>query len=234
MACMCGVPVEVRATVIPIVIYWVYSGLYMALEYTGKYQLRRRQDGGDKNLASKRQMINPGCAASTNQPRLKIFGRLVAALLVMDTWQYFLHRLMHANSLLYRYSHSKHHRLVAPYAFGALYYHTPEGLLLNTAGGFVAMAVTGMPPCAAMVFFSLVAMRTVDIHCGMWVPWHPLNLLFSNNTAHHELHHQPDGSDFNFSQPFFVFWDRILGTQLPYTVGKAEGGGFDLKVTKKA
>ena len=153
-------------------------------------------------------------------------------MLVMDSWQYFLHRLMHSNQLLYRYSHSKHHRLVAPYAFGALYYHTPEGLLLNTVGGFVAMAAAGLPPCASVLFFSLVNVRTIDIHCGMWLPWHPLNLLLGNNAAHHDVHHWPEGGNFNFSQPFFVFWDRILGTQMPYAVEKAEQGGFLLRAGK--
>ncbi|XP_078432037.1 sphinganine C4-monooxygenase 1-like [Wolffia australiana] len=252
--CVCRLRMEIRAALIPFVVYWVYSALYMALDYGGKFNFRRRPDDEDKkNLASKRQVffgvlihqafqaaltlylfkiVAGGCSTSSSQPFVFIMGRLAAAMVVMDTWQYFLHRFMHSNALLYRYSHAKHHRLVAPYAFGALYYHTPEGLLLNTVGGFVAMAAARLPPCASVLFFSLVNVRTIDIHCGMWLPRHPLNRLFGNNAAFHELHHRQGGGEFNFSQPFFVFWDKILGTHMPYAVEEEEGGGFHVKPAK--
>ncbi|KAG0469781.1 hypothetical protein HPP92_015876 [Vanilla planifolia] len=40
-------------------------------------------------------------------------------------------------------------------------------------------------------------------------------MLFRNNTAYHDVHHQLHGSKYNFSQPFFVTWDKILGTHMP-------------------
>jgi sphinganine C4-monooxygenase len=55
----------------------------------------------------------------------------------MDKWQYFAHRYMHQNKFLYRHVHSQHHRLVVPYAIGALYNHPLEGLLLDTLGGAI-------------------------------------------------------------------------------------------------
>ncbi|CAG8790066.1 8168_t:CDS:1, partial [Racocetra persica] len=32
----------------------------------------------------------------------------------------------------------------------------------------------------------------------------------------HDVHHQTFGLKKNFSQPFFTFWDRVLGTYLPH------------------
>ena len=32
-------------------------------------------------------------------------------------------------------------------------------------------------------------------------------------TAYHDIHHQSWGIKTNFSQPFFIFWDRMLNTQ---------------------
>ncbi|PQQ14140.1 sphinganine C4-monooxygenase 1-like [Prunus yedoensis var. nudiflora] len=61
--------------------------------------------------------------------------QFATAMLVMDTWQYFMHRYMHQNKFLYKYIHSHHHTLLAPYAFGALYNHPLEGLMFDTMGG---------------------------------------------------------------------------------------------------
>jgi len=55
-------------------------------------------------------------------------------------------------------------------------------------------------------------MKTVDDHCGYAFPWDPLQHITSNNAAYHDIHHQSWGIKTNFSQPFFTFWDRSLGT----------------------
>lgn len=135
------------------------------------------------------------------------------ATLVMDTWQYFWHRAMHLNRWLYVKFHSRHHRLYVPYAFGALYNHPVEGFLLDTAGAGVAFLLTGLTSRQAMWFFTMSTIKTVDDHCGYHFPWDPLQLITSNNSAYHDIHHQSWGIKTNFSQPFFIFWDRLLGTR---------------------
>jgi len=136
------------------------------------------------------------------------------ALFIIDTWQYFLHRLMHTNKFLYRQFHSWHHRLYVPYAFGALYNHPLEGFLLDTLGACVAETLAGMTTRQAMVLFILSTMKTVDDHCGYSLPFDALQLLTSNNADYHDIHHQAIGIKSNFAQPFFVHWDVILGTRL--------------------
>ena len=155
--------------------------------------------------------------------------QFTVATIFVDTWQYFLHRAMHMNKWLYSklqplFSpairsnspsatfHSRHHRLYVPYAYGALYNHPFEGFLLDTLGAGLAYKVAGLTVRQGMCFFVGSTFKTVDDHCGYSLPWDPLQHLTGNNAGYHDIHHQSWGIKTNFSQPFFTFWDRILGT----------------------
>ncbi|KAL6850839.1 Sphingolipid C4-hydroxylase sur2 [Amphichorda felina] len=135
------------------------------------------------------------------------------AVFILDTWQYFLHRLMHMNKWLYTTFHSRHHRLYVPYAYGALYNHPFEGFLLDSLGAGIGFKLSGMSIRQGTLFFCFSTIKTVDDHCGYEFPWDPLQLITSNNAAYHDIHHQTWGIKTNFSQPFFTFWDRILSTR---------------------
>ncbi|GLB43434.1 putative fatty acid hydroxylase superfamily protein [Lyophyllum shimeji] len=136
------------------------------------------------------------------------------AMFVIDTWQYFLHRLMHVNKFLYKQLHSVHHRLYVPYAFGALYNHPVEGFLLDSLGAGLAEMLTGMTTRQATLLFVFSTLKTVDDHCGYSLPFDPLQLMSGNNADYHDIHHQTIGIKSNFSQPFFIHWDTILGTRM--------------------
>jgi sphinganine C4-monooxygenase len=139
--------------------------------------------------------------------------QFVIAILIVDTWQYFLHRAMHMNKWLYTTFHARHHRLYVPYAYGALYNHPFEGFLLDTCGAGIAYLLTGMTCRQSMWFFTMSTVKTVDDHCGYAFPWDPLQHVTSNNAGYHDVHHQSWGIKTNFSQPFFTFWDGFLGTK---------------------
>ncbi|KAG8528965.1 uncharacterized protein KY384_006654 [Bacidia gigantensis] len=139
--------------------------------------------------------------------------QFTVAIIILDTWQYFLHRAMHHNKYLYTTFHSRHHRLYVPYAYGALYNHPFEGFLLDTLGASIAFKVAGMTTRQGGLFFSGSTFKTVDDHCGYALPWDPLQHITGNNAGYHDVHHQSWGIKTNFSQPFFTFWDHILGTK---------------------
>lgn len=139
--------------------------------------------------------------------------QFLCAVVFLDTWQYFLHRLMHVNKWLYATFHSRHHRLYVPYAYGALYNHPFEGFLLDTLGAGLSFKLTGMTLRQGTLFFCFSTIKTVDDHCGYSFPWDPLQLITSNNAAYHDIHHQHWGIKTNFAQPFFTFWDSFLGTK---------------------
>lgn len=138
--------------------------------------------------------------------------QFMVAIIVVDTWQYFLHRAMHMNKWLYTTFHAHHHRLYVPYAYGALYNHPFEGFLLDTIGAAVAYKIAGLNTRQGMCLFTGSTLKTVDDHCGYALPFDPLQHLTSNNAGYHDVHHQSWGIKTNFSQPFFTFWDRLLGT----------------------
>ncbi|KZT35874.1 sphingosine hydroxylase [Sistotremastrum suecicum HHB10207 ss-3] len=138
----------------------------------------------------------------------------VWAILIVDTWQYALHRLMHNVPFLYRNFHSWHHRLYVPYAFGALYNHPLEGFALDILGTAMAHSLSFMTTRQAVLLFTFTTAKTVDDHCGWRLPWDPMQILFSNNADYHDIHHQAIGIKKNFSQPYFIHWDVILGTRM--------------------
>ncbi|KNZ60666.1 C4-hydroxylase [Puccinia sorghi] len=133
---------------------------------------------------------------------------------VLDTWQYFWHRAFHINQFLYKHIHSVHHRLYCPYSFGALYNHPLEGFILDTLGAVIAHLVSGMSVRQATVLFGISTAKTVDDHCGLALPFDPFQHLFGNNAAYHDIHHQQFGIKKNFSQPYFVHWDVLMGTRM--------------------
>jgi sphinganine C4-monooxygenase len=87
-----------------------------------------------------------------------------------------------------------------------------EGFLLDTLGASIAYKVAGLTARQGMVFFVGSTFKTVDDHCGYAFPWDPLQHITGNNAGYHDIHHQSWGIKTNFSQPFFTFWDRVLGT----------------------
>ena len=61
-------------------------------------------------------------------------------------------------------------------------------------------------------FFTGSTVKTVLDHGGYAFPWDPVHWIFPNNAAYHDIHHQSWGIKTNFSQPFFIYLDRLGGT----------------------
>lgn len=141
------------------------------------------------------------------------FTKIFIAFLIIDSWQYTLHRYMHNNKFLYRHMHSVHHRLYVPYAFGALYNSLLEGFLLDTVGTGVAQMVAKLSRRESIILYTFSTLKTVDDHCGYALPYDPFQKLFPNNAVYHDIHHQHFGIKTNFAQPFFTFWDKWCGTR---------------------
>lgn len=217
---------ETMGALAPIVVYWIYAGAYQMLPPLDRYRMHSRKEEELRNLVSLPTVIKGvllqqlvqatvalslfsmtskvGLTGKSLQPSflVQIFQVLIA-MFVMDTWQYFVHRYMHQNKFLYRHVHSQHHKLVVPYAIGALYNHPLEGLLLDTLGGAISFLVSGMTAQTAVFFFTFAVIKTIDDHCGLWLPGNIFHILFQNNTAYHDIHHQLQGTKYNYSQPFF-------------------------------
>ncbi|CAJ0831984.1 5333_t:CDS:2 [Entrophospora sp. SA101] len=108
---------------------------------------------------------------------------IIIGLILLDTWQYFMHRYFHQNTFLYRHIHSLHHKLYAPYAFGALYNHPIEGFIMDTVGAGLSFKISGLSTRGGMLFFGFATLKTVDDHCGYALPFNPIQKIFGNNSA---------------------------------------------------
>jgi sphinganine C4-monooxygenase len=133
----------------------------------GVIVLRTEADEGipDHTLALRKLQSAPWNLPNLASAEVVYWGllpllRQVIAIFVLDAWEYWIHRLMHVNKFLYRHLHSRHHRLYVPYAFGALYNHPLEGLILDSVGGAIGMKVAGLTLREAMFFFSFATMKT--------------------------------------------------------------------------
>ena len=96
----------------------------------------------------------------------------------------------------YKHLHSVHHRLHVSTLTARSTITPVEGFLLDTFGALLSEPVAGLSIRQAMFFFALSTCKTVDDHCGYNLPFGAI------------------GIKSNFSQPWFVHWDVLLGTRM--------------------
>ncbi|XP_039029100.1 sphinganine C4-monooxygenase 1-like [Hibiscus syriacus] len=242
---------ELLATLVPIAVYWIYSLMYVMFEsWFEKYKLHSQKEGEEKNLVSRKTVVKAVLIHQTMQIAINLFmfaatreqqgeashmkpstflvlaKQVIIAMVFIYTWAFFVHWYLHQNKFLYRHVHVPHHRLVVPYSFGAQYMHPIEGLF-DIMGGTLAILLSGMSPRTSMFFISVAIVKLVDDHCGMKLPGNPF-YLFNNNSAYYDIHHQLYGAKYNFSV-YFVIWDKLLGTYMPYSLEKNPQGRLEVR-----
>ena len=223
--------------VLPFVSYWTLSLLFMIGEWTGFLSQYVIQKGGfadpTKQRVSRTKVVVTVLAQHTAAIILCVLVaqgdgscvnrelpawwvallQVIATMVFIDTWLYWWHRLFHVNRFLYKHFHSWHHDIYAPYCFSGQFNHPVEGFILDNVSGAIPMIVLDMHPLVACSVFTLGVMKNVDDHCGYKIPWDPFQFIFTgNNAAFHDSHHRLQGTRFNYSQPFFAFWDHLGGT----------------------
>ena len=119
---------------------------------------------------------------------------VLAGMCIVDTVEYWCHRLMHRIPWAYKHMHSTHHS-VAPQPLCALLNSSNEAIFTGgwVAAGFLFLQ---LPWESFVIVMSLASAKTVWDH--------------SSFSCQHALHHARP--TVNFEQPFFSFWDRAMGT----------------------
>ncbi|CAA6667308.1 unnamed protein product [Spirodela intermedia] len=230
-----GMSEELLPVFVPIVVYWVASGIYHVL-LSPKDEHRLFPKGEEEAQTSPPGVTGGEKGATVDAPSaslLQVAGQLAVAMLFMDGWEYFWHRWTHENKFLYKHVHAMHHLLIVPYAYGAQYIHPVDAFFGEIIGGFLSVFISGMSLRTTAVFFSLLTVKAVDDHCGQWFPhYNPIHRFMTNNTAFHTVHHQHQGMKHNYSVHFLSTWDLILGTYLPHSVEERKGGGYQIRTAK--
>jgi sterol desaturase/sphingolipid hydroxylase (fatty acid hydroxylase superfamily) len=157
---------------------------------------------------------SPGLLVQLDTSNLAI---LAAASLVMviidDAWFYWTHRMLHANTRLYKSVHRIHHRSIDTTPLTGLSFHPLESFIIN-----IPLAVLPIFIGVGQNFFVLAIListfNNIAGHSGFeWAPkwWDRVPVLRAKAPSiHHNLHHEKSRGNYGL---YFTFWDRQMGTQ---------------------
>ncbi|ETS82464.1 hypothetical protein PFICI_04340 [Pestalotiopsis fici W106-1] len=140
--------------------------------------------------------------------------RMFLAFVVLDTWAFWCHWFQHKNAWLYRNTHALHHKIHAPYAFGAWYNHWAESLIVDSFGGLLAVTIIGLSDMEQVIFFASGTAKAVEDHSAYVLPWSPFTIIgrwTGNGVEYHDTHHHPRKVKYNL-QIYFTWWDSLMGT----------------------
>lgn len=139
---------------------------------------------------------------------------VVLLVLAHDTWFYWTHRLLH-DRRLFGWTHSTHHRSVAPTPWAA-YSFAPAEAVVQAMFLTLILLVLPLHLSSVFVFLAHMIVRNVLGHAGVellparwlagaWGRW-------LTTTLHHDLHHAQGRHNYGL---YFTWWDRIGGTEHP-------------------
>lgn len=144
---------------------------------------------------------------------------VLIALVMHDTYFYWMHRMVH-HPKLFRRVHLLHHRSVNPSPWTSYSFHFIEGVLEGMIAPIVLMLVP-MHPLGLILFTSASFVINVYGHLGYEVAprWFRHSFLFEilNTSVHHNLHHKKFKGNFGL---YFRVWDRLMGTEVPEYVAE--------------
>jgi sterol desaturase/sphingolipid hydroxylase (fatty acid hydroxylase superfamily) len=136
---------------------------------------------------------------------------IVIAILLNDTYFYWIHRMMH-HPKLYRSMHLTHHLSVNPSPWAAFAFHPLEAVV---EAGTIPLLLFAIPmhPLAFLAFVLFMTVFNVYGHLGyelypQKLYKHPLG-KWLNSSVYHNLHHEKFTGNYGL---YFTFWDRICGT----------------------
>lgn len=133
------------------------------------------------------------------------------ALMIHDTYFYWIHRLMH-HPRLYRRLHRVHHQSVNPSPWAAYAFHPLEAVL--EAGIFpVLLFLLPLHPIGLFGFITTMLWFNVYGHLGYelfpkWLYNHPLG-RWINTSIYHNQHHERFVGNYGL---YLTLWDRLMGT----------------------
>ena len=139
---------------------------------------------------------------------------VLLALVLHDTYFYWMHRIVH-HPKLYKRIHLVHHQSVNPSPWASYSFHFLEGILEAMVAPLILFLIP-MHPIALILFGLSSFMINVYGHLGYEIAprWFRHSLLFEilNTSTHHNLHHAKFHGNYGL---YFRVWDRLLGTEHP-------------------
>eukprot|EP00929_Paragymnodinium_shiwhaense_P048184 TRINITY_DN2439_c0_g3_i1.p1 TRINITY_DN2439_c0_g3~~TRINITY_DN2439_c0_g3_i1.p1 ORF type:complete len:265 (+),score=40.67 TRINITY_DN2439_c0_g3_i1:87-881(+) len=122
---------------------------------------------------------------------------VIIGMFVLDTVEYWVHRALHANKWLYRLTHQTHH--MPPTCAALSLYNSMAEVVPFSACILLSFYLSGVTWMDFIIVTTLGNAKTAWDHAS------------TRKGHHHELHHSKPC--YNFEQPFFDVWDRLMGTR---------------------
>lgn len=144
---------------------------------------------------------------------------LILALIIHDTYFYWMHRTLHSN-WLYKKFHKVHHLSINPSPWAAFAFHFGEAIL-ESAIILIVVFVIPIHPLMIVAFTLSSLVINVYGHLGYEIApkWYRKSFLFEilNSSVHHNMHHQYFKGNYGL---YFRIWDRLMGTENPNYVAE--------------
>jgi sterol desaturase/sphingolipid hydroxylase (fatty acid hydroxylase superfamily) len=147
---------------------------------------------------------------------LPVWIAIPAGIVLLDLAIYFQHVMFHAVPTLWRL-HRVHHADPEFDVTTGTRFH-PVEILLSTAIKCGAVAASGAPPVAVLVFELLLNATAMFNHANASLPaWldRVMRLIVVTpdmHRVHHSIRYEESSSNFGFNLPW---WDRLFGTYRP-------------------
>ena len=139
---------------------------------------------------------------------------LIICLVAFDTEYFLWHLAHHRVRFLYKHVHALHHEIRSPFVFATQYVH-PFELFCTSLFSMSTPLLLSVHPLTNWIWMACSVFISVEDHCGYDFPLSLTWLLpfgIYGGAPHHDMHHERPTTNF---QPFFTWWDRLLGTVTP-------------------
>lgn len=139
---------------------------------------------------------------------------ILIAMLLQETYYYWIHRLMHHKSL-YRLVHQVHHDSHIASPWTSFSFHPLEGML---QAAFLPAILLFLPmhPAALVIYLTIMTISSAINHLDIEI--YPARFgqhrvgRWLIGATHHSLHHKQFRYNYGL---YFTFWDQWMGTESP-------------------
>lgn len=139
---------------------------------------------------------------------------LVLALIIHDTYFYWMHRALH-HDRIFRFAHLEHHRSTNPSPWASYSFHAIEAVL---EGAIIIILAFVLPihPYVILAFTFISFFINVYGHLGYEImpKGFRKSIWFGiiNTSCYYNLHHRKFKGNYSL---YFRFWDKLLKTEHP-------------------
>jgi sterol desaturase/sphingolipid hydroxylase (fatty acid hydroxylase superfamily) len=139
-------------------------------------------------------------------------AQLALALVVVEFFQYWVHRLQHETDIMWRF-HATHHSAPRLYWLNAARFHVVD-IAINGLAVSIPLVALGADERVLALWILASTIHGICQHANMKIRCGPLNWIFSMAELHRWHHSRLEReSNTNYGQTL-ILWDIVFGTRL--------------------